>query len=302
MHHDEDMPRISLNGTELMYFDEGRGDPLVLVHGSVSDYRTWELQRRAFAERFRVITYSRRYHWPNAPISDGDDYVMAEHVDDLEALVEHLGLAPLHLVGHSYGAFLCLLLAIRKPQWVRRLVLAEPPVVPLFLSNPPRPWQLIQLLLRHPRTAAAIFKIMATGFGPATRAFKRGDTETGLRRVGEAIFGRAAFENFKGGHGAQITANTSATVAEFLGPGFEPLDVDSVRAVSMPTLLVNGQESRGIFHRLTDRLAELMPNTQRVWIPRASHGMHETNDQAFNAAVLTFLRPDKTLAQPDSIR
>jgi pimeloyl-ACP methyl ester carboxylesterase len=42
----------------------------------------------------------------------------AEHVDDLEALLRLLDAAPAHLVGHSYGAFVCLLLAIRKPQIV----------------------------------------------------------------------------------------------------------------------------------------------------------------------------------------
>lgn len=98
------MASIDIKGTRLECLEDGSGDPLVLVHGSASDYRTWDCQRRAFSERFRTLAYSRRYHWPNEPICDGADYSMVEHVDDLQALLGALDAAPAHLVGHSYGA------------------------------------------------------------------------------------------------------------------------------------------------------------------------------------------------------
>jgi non-heme chloroperoxidase len=53
---------------------DGSGGPLVRVHGSAGDYRTWQAQREAFAHRYRVVTYSRPYHWPNATTLDGADY------------------------------------------------------------------------------------------------------------------------------------------------------------------------------------------------------------------------------------
>jgi pimeloyl-ACP methyl ester carboxylesterase len=56
------MAQVNVNGTALEYTEVGAGEPVVFVHGSASDYRTWHLQQEAFAERFRVITYSRRYH------------------------------------------------------------------------------------------------------------------------------------------------------------------------------------------------------------------------------------------------
>ncbi len=49
---------------------------------------------------------------------------MTEHVDDLQTLLHSFGAVQAHLVGHSYGAFLCLLLAIKEPRFVRTLVLA----------------------------------------------------------------------------------------------------------------------------------------------------------------------------------
>jgi pimeloyl-ACP methyl ester carboxylesterase len=103
------MSTLKINGTSLEYAEYGEGEPLVLVHGSASDYRTWHKQQEEFAHRYRVITYSRRYHWPNEQIPEDAGYSMLEHVDDLQALIQELGAAPAHLVGHSYGAFLCLL-------------------------------------------------------------------------------------------------------------------------------------------------------------------------------------------------
>src|SRR5688572_18170397 len=115
------MSNVKINGTLLEYTEHGEGEPLVLVHGSASDYRTWHNQQEEFAGHYRVINYSRRYHWPNRQILDDADYSMLEHLDDLEALLQELGAVSAHLVGHSYGAFLCLLLAIKRPDLMRTL-------------------------------------------------------------------------------------------------------------------------------------------------------------------------------------
>lgn len=107
------MPTTRVNGTKPTYEEIGEGEPLIFVHGSASDHRSWEFQKEAFAERFRVITYSRRYHWLNEPIPEEEEYSMDEQVEDLQALIRSLDATPAHLVGNSYGAFLSLLLAAR---------------------------------------------------------------------------------------------------------------------------------------------------------------------------------------------
>ena len=133
------MATIELNGVRLDYVERGSGEPVVLVHGSAGDRRTWDCQLDALGGRFRAIAYSRRYHWPNQPIAPGDDYSMPEHVADLRSFIRGLGLSSAHLVGHSYGAFVCLLLAMSDPEAVRLLVLAEAPVFTLVVDIPPRP-------------------------------------------------------------------------------------------------------------------------------------------------------------------
>lgn len=281
------MSQIDMNGDTFHYVEHGDGAPLVLVHGSASDYRTWQAQEDELGERFRTITYSRRYHWPNDPITDGADYSMAEHVRDLEALLRLLGAAPAHLVGHSYGALICMLLAVRAPQLVRSLVLAEPPAITLFVSNSPRPSEILRLLVTRPRTAAAIIKFGAKGFGPAQAAARRDDMQEALRLFAAATLGADVFRRLSEARRDQARANLIK--AELLGSGLPPLDGTRIKSIETPTLLVSGQASPAVFHRLLDRLHELMPRAERIEIPGASHIMHEDNAPAYNAAVLSFL-------------
>ncbi len=280
--------RIEARGTTFETRESGAGDPLVLVHGSVSDLRTWEHLRPIFDAHFRTISYSRRHHWPNAPIPEGRDYSMEEQAEDLRAVLDAAAGAPAHVVGHSYGAYLALLVAIRAPELVRSLVLAEPPVIRLFVSDPPTPAELLRTLVRRPRTALAIMRFGALGVAPATKALERGDPEAALRAFGPAVLGRAAFEALSSVRREQVRANLIP--AEFLGSGFAPLDETEIRHVSAPTLLVTSRSSPSLFALLADRLEELLPRVDRVVIPDASHIMHEDNPDAYSSAVLRFLR------------
>jgi len=283
------MPQLNINGYSITYNETGSGEPVVLVHGSASDYRTWESQRQAFAEFYRVIDYSRRYHWPNTQIPDGADYSMDEQVDDLQALLQSLDAAPAHIVGHSYGAFLGLLLALREPAMVRSLVLCEPPVITLFVSNNPGPVELLGLLLSRPRTAAAIIRFGMLGVGPAARAFRAGDMQKGTRYIAKAIFGSAGYDGLPDTHKVQVDDNLSNVRMELLGSGFATLDKNRLKILAIPSLLVSADNSIKLFHHLADHLEALLPNVQRSTVPSASHLMHEDNPGAFNRVVLSFI-------------
>lgn len=281
------MAKLDVNGTRLEVVESGSGEPVVFVHGSASDHRTWQHQLDDLGRKYRAIAYSRRYHWPNDRIPDGADYSMTEHVDDLQALLAALDVGPVHLVGHSYGAFVSLLLAIREPGRVRTLALTEPPAVTLFVSNQPKPAELLRLLFTRPRTALAIVRFGATGIGPATAAARRGDLDEATRIFGKAVLGPEFFQSLSLARREQIAANSFA--AEFLGSGFAPLKDEDVRGVQVPTLLVGGQRSPAIFHRVLDRLEELLPRNERIEIAAASHIVHEDQAEAYDAALRYFL-------------
>lgn len=285
----EDAPRVDVNGVALAYREVGRGEPVVLVHGSASDMRTWRHQLPAIGAAYRAVAYSRRYARPNDPIPEGADDPMLPHVDDLVAFIDAVGAKPAHLVGHSWGGFVSLLAAIRYPGAVRRLVLMEPPVISLFVSTPPRPMELVRMLLRRPRTAVAIMKFGATAADPAMQAYRCGDDEAGFEIFARGVLGSDAFERLSPERKSQAWDNVAVDKAQLLGEGFPSLRDDEVRGVTAPTLLLGGEKSPAFLHRLTDRLEELLPDVQRAVVPGASHIMHEDNAQAVNESVLGFL-------------
>src|SRR6266850_5413200 len=101
------MPRVKVgveNGTdiEIYYEDHGSGAPVVLIHGYPLNGHSWELQERALlAAGYRVIAYDRRGFGQSSQPTIGHDY--DTFAADLNALLEHLALDDVVLVGFSMG-------------------------------------------------------------------------------------------------------------------------------------------------------------------------------------------------------
>lgn len=285
----EDTRTVVANGTSFAFREVGRGDPVVLIHGGASDLRSWAGQLEALGRRFRAITYSRRYARPNADIPDGADDPMPAHVADLAALLGAWDAAPAHLVGHSWGGFIALLTAIRHPGLVRSLVLIEPPVLTLVLDLPPGPRQLLRLLLTDPRMALVVLRFAAEVIAPARRAFRRGADKAAVATLGRGILGPEAFRRLTPDRYQQVWESRRADKAQLLGEGFPPLAAEEVRRVAVPVLLLQGAESPALFHRLTARLHDLLPNARRTVIEGASHIVHEDAPERTSAECLAFL-------------
>ena len=281
---------VTVNGMELAYLERGSGEAVIFVHGGISDLRIWEKQMAPFSKNHRAIAYSRRYAWPNSEVPNGVDDQMWPHVDDLAELITKLDAAPAHLVGNSWGGFICLLTAMRHPELVRSISVEEPPVLPLLIGTNPKTQQVLKLFLSRPRSAAAVMKFFGTAIGPAIKAFKKGDVDGGVRVFARGVLGADVYESLPSNVKAAMLANGKPLSSELLGAGFPALTDDDVRSIRTPTLLVTGKKSPAMLLRLTDRLQQLLPNAQRVDIADASHLMHYEQPDALNAAVLEFIR------------
>lgn len=282
----------AVNWGKLAYRDTGSGEPVVLIHGTASDMRIWTDPWGGnlpdFGERFRVIAYSRRYARPNEDIPLGVDDQMLPHIDDLIAFLKAVDADPAHLIGHSWGGVIALIAAIRNPGSVKSLVLMEPPAVSLFVSSPPRPLELLKLLLSRPATTIAILKFGGGAVAPAQKAFRAGNDIAALEAFGRGVIG-ARFDSISEVTKQRIWENRSSARAQLLGAGFPPLADDDVRAVMKPALLVIGAESPPLFRCIIDRIEELLPNAERVVIAGASHAMQEDQPTAWTQATCAFL-------------
>jgi len=110
----------------LNYVDWGNhaAPTLLLVHGSEDHCRSWDWIARHFCKSWHVVAMDLRGHG-DSQWSDGADYGVSSYVSDLAAFVEHLGPAPVTLVGHSLGGNVCLRYAGVFPGRVRSLVTIE---------------------------------------------------------------------------------------------------------------------------------------------------------------------------------
>lgn len=265
----------AVNGVELSYIAQGSGIPVVFVHGSLNDFRSWGSQVEAFAQHYRVVAYSRRYHYPNGgPGPDAPGYVAATQRDDLAALIKTLGLAPAHLVGSSYGAYVSLLLAARYPELVRSLTLGEPPALTLLGNQPGGPLDKQLQVLAVSR-----------------QAFDAGDMEQGVRVFIDSVIGSGAFDRVPPPARQMMLDNAPEMALETRTPPeqYFPYSAEEARAVRVPSMLLTGEVSPKMFSLVTDVLEDCLPHRERAVIPRASHGMHGMNPSAYNETVLAFL-------------
>jgi pimeloyl-ACP methyl ester carboxylesterase len=285
-----DVRFVDVRGTQLAYREHGAGQPVVFVHGSLCDLTFWDQQLSDLGDQFRVIAYSRRYAWPNEDLRVGTLDMMQPHVDDLLAFLQKVDAYPAHVVGNSWGAFIALRAAIQDPAAVSRLVLEEPPLVPLVTGAPPSPLAIARSLARRPRLTFTTIRFAARTIGPMTKQAKAGQTEASIERFMRGVLGDSWFDRLPPEFKQHASVHASTHLGQALADGgFEPLAEADVRAVSAPALIVRGSDSPPLLRQLMDVLAGLLPNSILIDIPQASHIMNVQNPATLNAELRRFL-------------
>jgi len=265
-----------VRGVELSYVEKGTGTPLILVHGSLNDYRAWELQLEPFSERFRVVAYSRRNHYPNPWSEYPPGYSVRDERDDLVGLIEALGLeTPVHLVGSSYGAYVAALVERDHREVVRSAVLGEPPILSLLAEDPKS--------LEAYRASESRFAEMVLA------RLRAGDEQAAAAGFIDFIMGPGAFDRLPNWTRLMILQNSRTLAGELPTPERDPFATDDARKISTPTLLVRGQRSPPMFQAVTSILAKSMPNATVATIRDSSHAPYSTNPALYNKTVLRFL-------------
>jgi esterase len=267
------MQTLRVNGYGMAYLDIGQGPPLVCVHGTLGDFRTWSAVFGPLSKTRRVISVSLRHFFPELWDGVGDDYSIAQHVADMIGFIEKLDAGPVDLIGHSRGGHVSFRVAQRRPDLLRRLILAEPGGeldVTLDPAAVPGPSPLAV------RIASAAEKVGT------------GDIEGGMTLFFDGIEGAGAWARLPAPSQQQLRDNAFTLLGQVRDkrPPFSRADVESIR---MPTLFIGGADTGGALPVVLRALAAHVGNSRTATISGTSHWMFDQAPQQFCKIVLDFL-------------
>lgn len=247
-----------VNGITMSYVEEGSGEPIVFLHGSVSDSRAWEGVRAEIADDYRFIAPTYRYHgpgeWPEGDMTWGDRVF----IDDIATFIEGLDVGPVHVVGWSMGSNLATVVALEHPELVQDLVLFEPA---------------LDTFLKEGAEGDAAREAAGQMFGPVMAALDEGDAEKATRALIEGVF-----QMEPGGFDSQPEALKEMQLdnARTLPPAWSSEAVavtcDMLGQLDKPVLIVHGGDSNAFWVQIAEGMAECLPQAEVAVLPGTNHG------------------------------
>jgi 3-oxoadipate enol-lactonase len=260
--------KAEINGAEIFYTDIGEksATPVVLIHGFPFNSDMWKPQIDPLKTTFRVITYDVRGHG-RSEVGDGQ-YTLEMFVDDLIALLDYLQLEKVVLCGLSMGGYIALRAVERNPERCRALILCD--TTCNADSN--------EAKLRR---AASIKTIKSTGVKPYAEEFPKAalSSQTFLKRrdVVEAVR-------------SMIQSNSPIGICgALLALAARTETIPCLPKISVPTLILVGEEDKTTPPELSEKMHQLIPNSELQIVSNAAHLSNLENPEEFNNHLLNFL-------------
>jgi len=267
---------IRVNNYDMTYVERGNGKPLILVHGGLSDYRTWLPLMPELGETNRTIALSLRHYYPEQWNGKGNDLSLQQHADDLVEFIKTMQLGPVELLGHSRGGLVSMLVASQHPELVDKLILADPAPLKNMLSVNPRAKK--QLEKRE------------TVIRETVKLYQQGDPEGGLKIYVEYIAGPGAWDKTSDRRRDTLRDN-SWTQLSYLDDFTNPFHCNNASRISSPVLLITGERSNPVYSFMHSALKSCLKKVNNALIADAGHMMFSANPTAFVFEVQEFIAP-----------
>ncbi len=268
------MPKVRVNGVNLDYEEAGQGTPLVFVHEFAGEAKSWHLQMRFFARRYRALAYNARGYPPSDVPEDPGAYSQQQAADDIRGFLDALGIDRAHVCGLSMGGYATLHFGLTYPRRALSLVVAGCGYGSVMTDR--------EQFKKDAELTAQKFEKdgMATAAefysrGPARVQFMDKDPQ-GWQEFHDMLAAGSAKGHALTLRGVQLTR---PSVYE-LGDRMEKLDV--------PTLIMTGDEDDpclepGLY------MKKKIPTSGLVVLPKSGHTINLEEPEAFNRAVLDFV-------------
>ena len=254
--------------------ESGTGPAVVCLHANASSSSQWRALMERLAPRHRVLApdshgAGKGPSWPaDRPLELTDEVAL------LEPIFARAG-APFSLVGHSYGGAVALLAAARQPQRVRALVLYEPTL-----------FSLVDAAFARPNDADGIRDAVER----ANAALLAGDRGAAAEHFIDFWMGAGAWRATSAAR--QLVIEAAIVNVQGWGRALfsEPTPLRAFGALSMPVLLMAGQDSPASARAVTRLLTNTFPHLETVEFEGVGHMGPVTHPELINASIDDFLR------------
>ncbi|BCO25910.1 aminoacrylate hydrolase RutD [Rhodoferax lithotrophicus] len=255
----------------------GTGRPVVLIHGWPLSAQAWELQVSVLqAAGYRVVAYDRRGFGRSDKPSSGYSYdVLA---DDLQRVLDQCGLQDVTLVGFSMGGGEVARYVARHGESRLRSVVFAAAVPPYLMQSADNPEGPLTPEKAH-QTKLALEQDRGAFFEQFTRNFF---SAHGVLQVSESQRSEAVALCLQSAQQAALACMEAFDTTDFR---------EDLKKVTVPTLVIHGEADAIVpIEGSGQRTHRAVPHSQLVRVSGAPHGLNVSHAQAFNDALLSFLR------------
>lgn len=254
------MPTATINGVELFYDEQGRGEPILFHHGYTSSHDSWEQIVPQLKDRYRCVVMDARGAGDSAHPDDG--YTIEQFADDVIGMADHLGLERFTYVGHSMGGVIGMELGLRYAARLNKLILVAP--APADGIEPSPEYREHATMLRRAQARDLLIQERIV---------------TTARVHDEAEIARAVDRSLSCSDG-HFDESWDSMVAYRKG--------DQLQNLSVPTLVIAGTADGLLHSNLKD--FQRLPNATLHVFSRVSHGIPREVPEEFAEVIADFMQ------------
>src|SRR4030095_12265863 len=263
-----------VNKTKLYYEIAGKGEPLVLIHGSFGDRRFWDLQFYDLSKKYKVLRYDLRGFGRSALPKEDEVY---RDSDDLNALIDFLGIKKAHVCGLSFGSFIVIDFALSHPDKCLSLI----PVGPRVAGD-----DLDEYKTQNVDTLRAIISkvteiVRTKGAKEATDYLWMGDHAMGKT----VVTTRTRHALFKMGYEYSWWRYLHGNKREFAFP----MAIKKLNEIKIPALIVTAEYDLALCKEVATIMAKEIPGAKLISIKGAGHIMNMDQPAEFNKIISKFI-------------
>ncbi|BDR91710.1 alpha/beta fold hydrolase [Vulcanisaeta souniana] len=259
---------VTRDGTSIYYEIDGEGEPLVLIEGL--GYASWMwIKQRPLANNVKLIIYDNR----GVGLSSKPDrpYTMDDFINDLEDLLNYLSINRAFLWGVSMGGMIAMYFAYRNPGKVKGLILGE---TNFGIKSLPPSKEALEVLMQPPRPGIDRKQALIDRMRVAFSRNYFGAHKDEIERIAEI---RMKFEEDPKAYNNQLAA---VLTFDFR---------DKLPSITIPTLIVTGDEDYVVNPQNSYIMNQLIPNSRLVILRGAGHLAIIERDDDYNRLVLNFI-------------